>query len=95
MLAICCNLHGDTFYVGRLEEMAKRGHNAAICRWLNNDDRALCLVGHAGSLEKSLAVIRERLSEQRRAGRKWDAVKVELMLWAEPEQPKSGEAKWN
>ncbi len=94
MLAICCNWDGDTFYVGRLAEMARRGHGVAVWRWKSNDDRALCLVGCADTLEKAMAVIRTRLNEQRRAGIKRDAVKVELVVWAEADKP-LGEVQWN
>jgi hypothetical protein len=93
MYAICLDVEAKTFYVGRLEDLARSGYFNTLDQEKNDGGIVLCLIGTGESAEQSVSVIQKWLTEYGRMGRKWISVTVQMAVWAEPEHPVLGDTK--
>jgi hypothetical protein len=95
MYAICLDAEANTFYVGRLDDLARSGYHNTLSQEKNDGGIVLCLIGTAETAEQSISVIQKWLSAAQRVGRKWISVTVQLALWSELDNANAGKAKCN
>lgn len=95
MYAICCDVDAKTFYVGRLQDLARSGYHNTLSQEKDDGGVSLCLIGTAESPEQSISVIQKWLGDARPMGKKWISASVQMAIWAELDQPDTGKAKCN